>query len=754
MGFGGGNDLGFGITVGLNDEYSANAKKVGQAHTDMTYTIQRGIEDISKSSKVMDDTLAQNAQRIQQSGMMISTGLSLIGAGTAVLAPVGIGLKYAAEFEMAEAGLTTLLKSTEKAKEVMANVKEDAAKSTMFGFQELLRGNQLLISTGIDASRARRDMNALADAIAATGGGNAELTRMAVNLQQIQSVGKASAVDVKQFAYAGIDIYGLLADSLGVTTAEVKKLDITYDMLTEALVKANGEGGRFAGASERLSQTLAGKWAAFKDQMIFTFAEIGMAVKPFVVPIIDFITFLAKGTALLAATPLGKVIVGLVVVTGVLLIALGGLVTMMGLATGAAARLSTTFIMMGATEIGATFATGGLTAGFTALAVAVWTAMAPLLPFIAIGAAIIAVGYLLNEMLNSNSELMVGFGTAIGIMLGPLGMLFVGFKYVTRGIEDFKKIMSGDMEAQGGLLGFIQKIGGVLISVGEIWNSWNGKTFELSEGLHDALEKVGILEFVLALGTWLVRIKEFAIGFFQPFMYAFSQIGAVFSKLADAFEPLFVPVEKLGQLISKATGETSAWNVVGQIMGTIFMAMTAPLLFFVSVIGFIIELFTDFDSAWEKITTRVDDFMGSIGPIGSFFGAIAEAIAFIFSPLSMLISMFEFMIGLFTDFESGWASISGGVSTVMGWLGLGGDEEGDPKGNAGNVSPNTKTAGSGVMGAGETKNNIKAATASSSNSKTETKTETVKSFNMTVELDGQKLYEKMKDFENLDDSRN
>lgn len=55
------------------------------------------------------------------------------------------------------------------------------------------------------------------------GGGSDELGRMAQNLQQIKNAGKATAADIKQFAYAGIDVYGILADYTGKSTAEVQK---------------------------------------------------------------------------------------------------------------------------------------------------------------------------------------------------------------------------------------------------------------------------------------------------------------------------------------------------------------------------------------------------------------------------------------------------------------------------------------------------------------------------------------------------
>ena len=66
-------------------------------------------------------------------------------------------------------------------------------------------------------------------------------------------MGKASAADIKQFAMAGIDIYGILADYTGKSTAEVQNMTVTYDLLTAALQKASEEGGRYYNAMETQS---------------------------------------------------------------------------------------------------------------------------------------------------------------------------------------------------------------------------------------------------------------------------------------------------------------------------------------------------------------------------------------------------------------------------------------------------------------------------------------------------------------------
>ena len=157
-----------------------------------------------------------------------------------------------------------MLKSTEKANKVIEQIKKDAA-TTPFDVSGLTQANQLLISTGLSADESRETILALGNAVSATGGGNDELSRMALNLQQVKNLGKASSIDIKQFAMAGIDIYGLLADYLGITKEEASEMTVTWDDLNGALISASKEGGKYFGAMEKQSETLNGQWSTLKD---------------------------------------------------------------------------------------------------------------------------------------------------------------------------------------------------------------------------------------------------------------------------------------------------------------------------------------------------------------------------------------------------------------------------------------------------------------------------------------------------------
>lgn len=179
---------------------------------------------------------------------------------------ISSGIEYNAQIEKYTTGFTNMLGSAEAAQQVMSQIQEDAAK-TPFDVASLTQANQYLISAGENASYARNTIMALGDAVSATGGGNDELNRMAQNLQQIANTGKATAADIKQFAYAGIDVYGILADYTGKSTAEVQKMTISYNLLTQALQAASEEGGRYYNSMDTQSQTMNGRVSTLQDNV-------------------------------------------------------------------------------------------------------------------------------------------------------------------------------------------------------------------------------------------------------------------------------------------------------------------------------------------------------------------------------------------------------------------------------------------------------------------------------------------------------
>ena len=208
----------------------------------------------------LGDELDNVSKKIDSLGSKLTTRLTL-----PITAVATAGISYNAEIEKMTTAFTTFLGDAKEAERVVENIKTNAAK-TPFDVKSLVQANQMLISTGENAEDAQETIMALGDAITATGGGNSELERMSANLQQIKNAGKATALDIKQFAYAGIDIYGLLAKSMNKTTQEIKDMDISYEDLTKALKQANKQGGKYYKAMDNASETLTGQVNQLKSE--------------------------------------------------------------------------------------------------------------------------------------------------------------------------------------------------------------------------------------------------------------------------------------------------------------------------------------------------------------------------------------------------------------------------------------------------------------------------------------------------------
>lgn len=271
------------------------------------------------------DMLTPALQNAERHANQLETSLSSIGsAASAAFAAWGLKevlmdvINVGSELEKTKIGLTTLLGDASRAQGVINQTMRDA-ETTPFDFEALLKGNQLLISAQVEAGRARNDILNLANAVAATGGGNDELSRMAQNMQQIKNAGAATAADIKQFAFAGINVYGILADALGTTTEKVKDMAVTYDQLTYALQVAHDTGGQYAGGLEAMAGSTAVQISNLGDSLmqikVNLFEQLKPAVDWFIGALGSILEWLKQNQefVLAAASAIGIAMVGALV---------------------------------------------------------------------------------------------------------------------------------------------------------------------------------------------------------------------------------------------------------------------------------------------------------------------------------------------------------------------------------------------------------------------------------------------------------
>lgn len=252
-------------TLGLDtSEYEHGIEQARKETQSAANSLNRSANTAGSGvSGMANQFAAASAKATVLANMLTSLGTKAVGLAKGF---VEMGISYNAQIEKYTTGFTNMLGSAQAAQEAMQAIQEDAAR-TPFDVASLTQANQLLISAGENAAYSRKVINALGDAVSATGGGNAELSRMAANLQQIANVGKAAAIDIKQFAYAGINIYQILADYTGKSVQEVQNMTISYDLLSQALIAASEEGGRYYNAMDTQSQTMNGRISTLKDNV-------------------------------------------------------------------------------------------------------------------------------------------------------------------------------------------------------------------------------------------------------------------------------------------------------------------------------------------------------------------------------------------------------------------------------------------------------------------------------------------------------
>ena len=229
----------------------------------------------TRAAEKMDSTMSGIGSKLKN----VALGLGIAGVGRELL-------RVGTSFDSYQMRLKTLLGSSAAASSAFNQIKKDAA-TTPFDVESLTQANSLLISAGLSAGQARTDVLNLGNAIAATGGGTDELSRMAVNMQQIKNLGKATALDIKQFAFAGIPIYKLLADATGKSMEQVKAMDVTYEQLTGAFEKAAQKGGMFYQGLANQSATVGGQISNLKDKFSFFLYDLYNRARPAISAVIS-----------------------------------------------------------------------------------------------------------------------------------------------------------------------------------------------------------------------------------------------------------------------------------------------------------------------------------------------------------------------------------------------------------------------------------------------------------------------------------
>lgn len=435
----------------------------------------KGLQDAGRAAQRWESQTIAASRAV--SGVVVA-GMAAVGA--AMVGAAAYGLKLAADMQTTATSFKVLLGSGEAATAMMKDLKTFAAE-TPFEFPEIAKAAKSLLAFGVPAEDMKKNLTMIGDIAS---GLNIPFGELADIYGKIRVQGRVFAEDINQLQGRGIPVVQELAKQYGVTGEEIRAMvekgKIGFPEIEKAFQSLTGEGGKFQGMMAEQSKTINGLVSTLKDNLGQALTYVGeQLITTFDLPnkLAGAIAFLDQFNAAVAQVGTVQALTNLMPPgLDVAIVAVAGALTT---------------AMIPAWIASATAAWGAATA-FAA-------AMVPLLPFIAIGAAVAATAYLIWKNWQPLKEFFVNFADTISTYVitkwtesknqtiaifnsivdffkewwplllaacGPIGMM-VGFI-----IGHWDKIKEGTITAWNAVSSFFTEWWGKLVSWVQSWDIW------------------------------------------------------------------------------------------------------------------------------------------------------------------------------------------------------------------------------------------------------------------------------------------
>ena len=254
------------------------------------------VVNLSANTRRFDKSMKRSQSSVRRlAGNVAKLGaayLSLRGANAAGRWMLGL----AADAEVLQVKMATLLKSEERAADLVKQINVFAA-STPFQKMDIGNAAQMLLAFNVRAEDVMETLKNIGDIAALTGSSIFDLAEI---YGKIHVSGRVMADDINQLLGRGIPIIQALAKQFGVADSAVRQLvtdgKVTAEHIRIAFEDMTTGAGQFAGGMEKLSQTTAGQWSTLKDNVAALGVELGSVLLPTVNLLVAAMTSFVKTT--------------------------------------------------------------------------------------------------------------------------------------------------------------------------------------------------------------------------------------------------------------------------------------------------------------------------------------------------------------------------------------------------------------------------------------------------------------------------
>ena len=222
----------------------------------------------NETSKLHDGMSALSSKLI-----IVNQGLELVKKAISGIKAIGgvFGnlVSEAGEVQAITARLTVALGDANLAVEKFKEIQQFASV-TPFDVQGTAQAYIMLKNAGMETESLLDTIRMIGDLAQ---GNNQAFNNMALNMMQIKANGKATAMDLRQFATFGVPITEALKE-IG------REGDMSFDAVYQAMIHLTSAGGKFYNSMSMGASTLQGRMANLQDSIQQLKASIGQTLLP------------------------------------------------------------------------------------------------------------------------------------------------------------------------------------------------------------------------------------------------------------------------------------------------------------------------------------------------------------------------------------------------------------------------------------------------------------------------------------------
>lgn len=246
--------------------------------------VSRGLKLVAQDEKEVGEQATRAGMKAQEmgarfirsvDGMHLSMGrlgyqLPYVALGIAGVAAAGVkwGLSFNAQVETARIRFQNFTGGSAKGAQQLVDQVQKINVASRFNLSNLTNAAAVLGNMGVSVSDIPNVLRGIANAAAASGGGNDALDRMALAIGQIQSKGRLSQQELDQLTLAGAPyVNQTIAKGFNLTAKQVQNIGNNALNSKKAiqLLTQVWTSGALADATKRDLNSLAGQWSLFTD---------------------------------------------------------------------------------------------------------------------------------------------------------------------------------------------------------------------------------------------------------------------------------------------------------------------------------------------------------------------------------------------------------------------------------------------------------------------------------------------------------